>query len=85
MGEISIRHTLRGENTFFISGKFDPVFFVDYITNLLNTTKHKACLLGRTDYIAGNFESVLLLIEPGEENMEGKLLNEANLNRMFNL
>ena len=85
MGEISIRHTLRGENTFFVSEKFDAAFFIDYVSNLLNTTKHKACLLGRTDYIAGNFESALFLIEKNGEDMEGKLLNEANLNRMFNL
>ena len=85
MGEISIRHTLRGENTFFISGKFDPVFFVDYITNLLNTTKHKACLLGRTDYIAGNFESVLLLIEEKNMNNEGKLFCSDYMVKLLNI
>ena len=79
MGEISIRHTLRGENTFFISEKFDAAFFVDYVSNLLNNTKHKACLLGRTDYIEGNFESALFLIEGSGEDMEGRVFSEKNL------
>ena len=85
LGEISIRHTLRGENTFFISEKFDGPFFIEYVLNLLDTTKHKACLLGRTDYISGKFESVVFFIEQSDNRSEGRFLNEENLNHILNL
>ncbi len=85
IGEISIRHTLRGENTFFISEKFDPDFFVDYVTHLLETTKHKACLLGRTEYMSGNFESFMFFIEKSENDPKGKLLSRDNLMEIVRL
>lgn len=84
MGEISIRHKLRGENAFFVSEKFDAEFMADYVINLLETTKHKACLLGRTDYkTEGDFESSLFFIEEGASSQKEKLLTAKNLERKF--
>jgi hypothetical protein len=83
MGEISIRHIIRGENTFFITEKFDTVFFADYVINLLNKTKHKACLLGRADYMEGEFESVLFLIEQSNNAPKERLMTGDNLMRLL--
>ncbi len=83
MGEISIRHILRGENTFFITETFDAAFFAGYVINLLNKTKHKACLLGRADYMEGEFESVLFLIEQSNNSLKERLLTGENLMRLL--
>lgn len=85
LGELSIRHVIRGENTFFISEKFDIDFLTDYVINLLNTTKHKACLLGRTDYSESGFESALFFIEQTANYSIDKLLTQENLEKLYSL
>jgi hypothetical protein len=79
MGEISIRHTLRGEHIFFLSEIFDTRFMRDYTANLLNTSRHKACLLGWVDYLENGFESAIFFIEQGSD--PGK----KSLNRLSEL
>ena len=85
LGELSSRHVIRGENTFFISEKFDTEFMTDYVNNLLNTTKHKACLLGRTDYSEGQYESSMFFIEQSTNTAKEELLSGENLDRLFGL
>jgi len=84
LGELSIRHLLRGENVFFISEKFDTSFIFDYTVNLLDTTRHKACVIGWVDYMEKDFESALFFIENASKNKQGLLLTEENLDRKFN-
>lgn len=83
MGELSIRHFLRGENIFFVSEKFDTAFITDYTVNLLNTTRHKACIIGWVDYLEKGFESALFFIESANQNKQGDLLTTENLDRKF--
>ena len=85
LGELSIRHVIRGENVFFVSEKFDTGFITDYTINLLNTTKHKACLLGRTDYSEGEYESSMFFIEQSTNTAKEELLSGENLDRLFGL
>lgn len=84
MGELSIRHLLRGENIFFVSEKFDSKFMIDYAVNLIDTTRHKACIIGWVDYMEHDFESALFFIENDNQNKQGQLLTEENLERKFN-
>jgi hypothetical protein len=83
LGEISIRHKLHGENTFFITENFEAGFMAEYVTNLLNTTKHKACLLGRVDYLGDAFESSIFFIEEGTNPLKEDVLTANNLERKF--
>jgi len=83
MGELSIRHLLRGENIFFVSEKFDAAFIMDYTVNLLNTTRHKACIIGWVDYLEKGFESALFFIESANRNKQSDLLTTENLGRKF--
>jgi hypothetical protein len=83
LGEISIRHKLHGENTFFITENFEAEFMADYVTNLLNTTKHKACLLGRVDYFEAAFDSSVFFIEAATNPLKEDVLSASNLERKF--
>lgn len=50
IGEICIRHKIKGENTVFISETFDKEFIFEYTEILFNTGKAKVCITGRIDY-----------------------------------
>ncbi len=84
LGELSIRHTLRGENIFFVSEKFDAGLMCDYTADLLNTTRYKACIIGWVDYIEEGFESALFFIEKAGHGVTDDLLTKENLDRKFN-
>ena len=64
IGEISIRHKIKGESTFFISQIPDFEFLEHYIKNLFATTDAKAVITGWIDLDQKqNFSSILYLIE----------------------
>ncbi|MEZ5198911.1 MAG: hypothetical protein R2764_21795 [Bacteroidales bacterium] len=83
LGELSIRHTFRGENVFFVAEKFDSQMLVDYTTNLLNTTRHKACIIGWVDFLAEGFESAMFLVEDASHCEQGELLSTEGLQKLF--
>ena len=64
IGEICIRHKIKGENTVFISKDFNIDFIREYVKILFETGKAKACIFGRLEYdISGNYEANLFLTE----------------------
>ena len=64
VGEICIRNKIKGENTVFISEKYDKKFITDYVKTLFETQKAKACIFGRLEYnISGNYEAKFILAE----------------------
>jgi hypothetical protein len=63
IGEIAIRNSIKGENTFFIFDKFDTRFMNQYVNSLLNTEKAKVCIVGWVDFYQNNYESNLYLVE----------------------
>lgn len=67
LGELSIRHNLKGENMFFVSENFDPEIMVDYTSILLNNSRHKACIAGWVDYTALELLAALFFIEPVQD------------------
>ncbi|GIV32759.1 MAG: hypothetical protein KatS3mg031_0294 [Chitinophagales bacterium] len=63
IGEISIRHKLKGENAFFISGQFDADFMHNYVELLLNNKILDCCLCGWIDLLQHAHEAFLYLVE----------------------
>jgi hypothetical protein len=63
IGEIAIRNVIKGENTFFIFGKFDAHFMSTYINSLLNTNKASCCITGWVDFYEDNYEAFLYTVE----------------------
>lgn len=68
IGEISIKHKLFSENSFFIFDSFNPDYLFDYSNNLLQTNKAKKVLCGWVEFDNGQYEAFLYLVEKEGEN-----------------
>lgn len=64
VGEISIRHDLKSENSFFIFEAFNPAFMSSYANVLLETKKAEKVLCGWVEYYDEKFEAFLYLTGP---------------------
>ncbi|MUH35357.1 3-oxoacyl-ACP synthase [Zobellia amurskyensis] len=62
MGEISIRHKLYSENSFFIFAEFNPYLLSDYANDLLISGKANEVLCGWVDYDKGKYDAFLYVI-----------------------
>jgi len=80
LGEISIRHQLKSENSFFIFENFNPAFMVNYAKVLLDSNKADKVLCGWVEYFEEEYKAFLYLVGK-EGNLEHKietLLTEYN-------
>ena len=80
MGEISIRHNLKSENTFFIFEKFNPVLMSNYTNVLLSTGRADKVLCGWTEYYKETYRAFLYLVTatPGMPH------DETTIQTLFN-
>jgi len=62
MGEISIRHKLYTENSFFIFADFNPDFFAGYTSILLNTGKADKVLCGWVEFYKESYKAFLYVV-----------------------
>ena len=62
MGEISIRHKLYAENSFFIFEDFNADFLGNYSAHLLKTGKTTKVLLGWVEYFQNEYKAFMCLI-----------------------
>ncbi|MBK0369531.1 3-oxoacyl-ACP synthase [Flavobacterium agrisoli] len=69
LGEISIRHQLKSENSFFIFDTFNTDFISNYATILLNSDKADTVLCGWVEFFNDHYKAFLCLIGK-EENTE---------------
>jgi len=70
MGEISIRHKLKGENAFFIQEEFDADFIAQYVQGLLNNNILQSCICGWVDLLNEDYKAVLMRVEKNGEGVE---------------
>ena len=80
LGEISIRHQLKSENSFFIFDVLNAEFLSKYSEILLNTNKADSVLCGWVEYFNENYKAFLCLIS---KDQNGKYKNE-NINTLYN-
>ena len=88
IGEICIRHKLKGENAFLISEKFNPLQLKDHVSELLESNRAKACICGWVEILGNNFKAMMTLVEKentGNLNAGFKPLpfNEGSLNDLI--
>jgi len=83
MGELCIRHKLTGENTFFVSEKFDAELVSSYAGNLLSTGKARCVIAGWVEINEKNWEAAMFLIEHGGQE-EDRLLLPGSMEEIFN-
>lgn len=79
IGEISIRHKLHSENTFFIFDTFNPRFLEDYTNSLLQTEKADEVLCGWVDVDEDRYEAFLYLVSPAGD----RLHSEQQLTKLY--
>ncbi|MFB9107067.1 3-oxoacyl-ACP synthase [Flavobacterium gyeonganense] len=76
LGEISIRHQLKSENSFFIFDAFNGEFLSNYSNILLNTNKADLVLCGWVEFFNDNYKAFLCIISPEEnENYKNENIN----------
>lgn len=79
LGELSIKHGLQSENSFFVSPQFDAALLVDYSRSLINTKMAPQVLCGWIDLQSGEYDVFLCLI-----SSEGKtLFSEEMLRKIY--
>ena len=78
-GEICIKNKIKGENTIFVSEKFDSEFMHDYVNILFSTEKTKLAITGRVDfsYPDGKYEAKIFLV--GFDNEQNKEFTIKNI------
>ncbi|WP_196216504.1 3-oxoacyl-ACP synthase [Flavobacterium sp. LC2016-01] len=80
LGEISIRHQLKSENSFFIFDAFNAEFMSNYSNILLNSDKADKVLCGWVEYFNDNYKAFLCVISK-EENEK---YTHENINTLYN-
>lgn len=81
IGEISIRHKLRGENTFFIVEKFNEELIVNHINSLFLTYKSKAFIGGWVNQSEHEYEAFIFWVS-GKGNIP---FNASEINKLYKL
>jgi hypothetical protein len=81
LGEISIKHQLKSENSFFIFEAFNSEFTVNYADILLNTNKADQVLCGWVDYFKEDYKAFLYLVSKEESAI---IHNKQVVETLFN-
>ena len=81
IGEISIKHKLFSENSFFIFERFNADYLFDYAESLMKTKKAKKVLCGWVDFDGENYEAFLYLVS----NKGNRMHNKEEITRLYTL
>ena len=84
MGEISIRHGVKGENTLFVSDCFEIGFMQKYVQNLFETGVVQSCICGWLEFFENKAEAALYLVEKIDQG-KSLLFTEENINKIYQL
>lgn len=93
LGEICIRHKIKGENTFFVGQHYDSASLIDYASIVMAKGKLKTCIVGWCELLQGHYQAEFkqLYISTSMEDstnmtkkelideVKGKLIEELNL------
>lgn len=82
IGELCIRHKIKGEAACFVFDIFDSVFQTGYVNSLFETGKVKAVVSGWADYYEGKAEAFFYLTETGKQDLPYH--NSININKLYN-
>ncbi len=82
IGEIAIRNSIKGENTFFIFDKFDADFMGSYNNSLLSSNKATCCISGWVEFYENEYEAFLYLVEKEKNELNIEHTSEQ-LNKLY--
>lgn len=81
LGEISIRHQLKTENSFFIFDAFNPDFMMNYANILIETGKADSVVCGWTEFYGEEYKAFLYLVANEGANEHTKQILETLYNK----
>ena len=84
IGEISIRHRLKGENVLFVSDCFETGFVKQYVQDLFSAGAVQACVCGWLEFFGDNAEAALYMVEKAD-NGAALLFTEENITKLYQL
>lgn len=84
IGEISIRHKIQGENTFFLQPEFDSGFLTEYVDDLLNRGILKAVLSGWLDFYQDKYDAFMYFASSERIGEKALSHNKDNIQNLFN-
>lgn len=82
IGEICLRHGIKGENSFFIFDQFNPQFLSAHVNALLNDGTADACIAGWVE-VMGEVHDVFLYLAEKEKNKQAVMLSPENLTKLY--
>lgn len=77
IGEVCIRHQIKGENAFMVSEKFNPDLIHEQVTCLMESNKVRVCLAGWVEVNQDYSESLLFIVEK-KSSMTGETRKEIS-------
>jgi hypothetical protein len=76
IGEICIRHDIKGETTFFVQDEYDTSFFFNYITDIFATTPVQMCITGWVEVSENeDYNAKLMLVTRNEGDLTFEIEN----------
>lgn len=81
-GELCIRHTIKGENAFFITPAFDAQLLADYVLQTLQIPGMETCIGGWVEAVNGHHDVFLYLAEKTKRGM-GIPLSAVELEKIY--
>ena len=90
IGEVCIRHKIKGENAFLISEAFNSKMLSSYAEELFINRRVDACLCGWIEVLGDKYNALAVLVENDDRGRSGEvsgfkplLFNEKNLNLLM--
>lgn len=90
IGEICIRHHIKGENAFFVSEDFEAEQITRYVTHLFDQGKIYACICGWVELLKEKYNSLLFIVERMEDTTadtnidnDERLFNTGNIYKLY--
>jgi hypothetical protein len=71
IGEVCIRHKIKGENAFLISEAFNGKLLYDYVNELFQSERVEACLCGWVEVMGNKCNAMVMLVEKSNQDLDG--------------
>ena len=84
MGEVSIRHHLKGESALFVSDQFNSGFIQEYVEGLFVEGSVESCICGWLEFFGNDIEADLYLVEKIINGISLPFTKE-NINKLYQL
>lgn len=80
IGEMCIRHKIKGEHAFFVFEELDAAFICNYVNDLLNREKINACAVGWVESYSENRVANFMWVERGKGEI---LFNKEQVEKLL--